>query len=269
MINLKLYKEQLKSKIASLILLTIVSCFLISCASIPQISKPVGHTSHIAINTKNGMLKIFVRDEGRGEPLLLLHGFGANIFTWRYIYPDLTKKYRVIAIDMKGFGESDKPNDKSYSAFDQAKLVLKVIEKLKLKNVTLIGHSFGGGVALATVLSEKRTKKIKRLIIMDGLAYEQPMPFFLKVMRTPIISDLGMAIVPPEVHARASLSYSYQNPNRITDETISNYAKPYYSLDSMRAARQTAKQLVPKDLAKPHKTISSDKTTHPANLVST
>ncbi len=251
MTELTLIKEvrKLRLKITSILQLTILSCFLVSCASLPQISPPVGHTSHIKVTTKNGPIKIFVRDEGHGDPILLLHGFGANIFTWRYIYPDLSKKYRVIAIDMKGFGESDKPNDKEYSAFDQAKIVLNLIKKLKLNNVTLVGHSFGGSVALATVLTAKTKKRIKRLIIMDGLAYEQPIPFFLKVIRTPIISDLGMAIVPPEVHARASLSYSYQNQSRITDEAISNYAKPYYSLDSMRAARQTAKQLVPKDLS--------------------
>ena len=229
----------------------IIYACLTACASnIPISSEPIGQTHFVEIKTEKGPVKMFVRDEGHGDPILLLHGFGANIFTWRYLFADLKENHRVIAVDMKGFGKSDKPYDQEYSAFDQAKLISKLIKKLKLKNLTLLGHSYGGGVAFATFfkLRGEENKAIKNLIILDGLAYKQPIPFFLKVIRMPFISHYGMAIVPPEVHTRASLAYSYQNKKRITDEAVSNYATPYYSLDSIYAARQTARQIIPKDI---------------------
>lgn len=224
--------------------------FLGACSNLPEITTPVGHTYYVTVNTKNGPVKMFVRDEGQGDPIVLLHGFGSNLFTWRYLYPDLINKHRVLAIDLKGFGASDKPLDEEYSAFHQGELIRKLIKKLKLKNITLVGHSYGGGVAIATLFKNraKGNHNIKRMVIMDGLAYKQPIPFFLRMMRTPVISQIGMALVPPSVHARASLSYSYKDKKRITDEAVKNYARPYYSPNSLYAAKKTAEQILPKNL---------------------
>ena len=63
-------------------------------------------------------VKLFYEEQGEGPPLLLIHGFGASTYTWRKIAPDLSRNHRVIAVDMKGFGQSDKPFDESYSVFD-------------------------------------------------------------------------------------------------------------------------------------------------------
>ncbi len=226
------------------------SLLLACCAGYPQISAPIGHTYHVNIKSKNGPVKLFIRDEGVGAPVILLHGFGANLFTWRYMFPELTKNHRVIAVDMKGFGESDKPYDELYSAFDQAELINQLMKQLKLKDVTIVGHSYGGGVAIATIFKSraKGDHRIRRLIILDGLAYKQPIPFFIEVMRAPLVSHLGLAMVPPHVHARASLSYSYKDQKKITDETVKNYAKPYYSLRSVYAAKKTAEQIMPQNL---------------------
>ena len=56
-------------------------------------------------------VKLFVEEKGEGSPLLLIHGFGASTFTWREIAPALARQHRVIAVDLKGFGQSDKPFD--------------------------------------------------------------------------------------------------------------------------------------------------------------
>lgn len=225
---------------------------LSACVGFSPHITPVGNTYYKQVYTENGPIRLFVRDEGQGPPIVLIHGFGANIFTWRYMFPELSQTNRVIAIDLKGFGQSDKPYDKKYSVFDQADLLVQLIEHMKLKNVTLVGHSLGGGIALATYfkLRKRNPKTIKKMAILNGLAYKQPIPFFLHVMRTPVISDLGIALLPPEIHARASLNYSYYNSDRITDEAINNYAQPYYDLSGRYAAKQTAEQILPKNIEK-------------------
>lgn len=232
----------------------------------PQIL-PVGNTYFKQVYTENGPIRLFIRDEGKGNPVFLIHGFGANIFTWRYLIPELSRTNRVIAVDLKGFGQSDKPYDNKYSVFDQAELMVQLIQHMKLKNVTLVGHSLGGGIAFATYLKlrKRNSKAIKQLAILDGLAYKQPIPFFLHVMRTPLISDLGIALLPPEVHARASLSYSYHKNHRITEEAVNNYALPFYNLEGRYAAKQTAEQILPDNIEKYTEQYASIKT--PVKLI--
>src|SRR5262245_42585751 len=53
-------------------------------------------------------VKLYYHEEGNGPPVLLIHGFGASTYTWRHVAPKLAETNRVIAVDLKGFGQSDK-----------------------------------------------------------------------------------------------------------------------------------------------------------------
>ena len=97
-------------------------------------------------------VNLYYEEQGKGPPVLLLHGFGASTFTWRHVAPDLAETHRVIAVDLKGFGQSDKPFDERYSVSDQAELLAQLIEDKDLRDLTIVGHSFGGGVALRLAL---------------------------------------------------------------------------------------------------------------------
>ena len=78
------------------------------------------------------------RIQGQGaSPLLLIHGFGTSTYTWRHIAPELAQTHRVIAVDLKGFGKSDKPFDSRYSVFDQAELLAELIEERRICAISL------------------------------------------------------------------------------------------------------------------------------------
>src|SRR5215475_3081867 len=83
--------------------------------------------------------KIHYIDEGKGEPILFLHGNPTSSYIWRNIIPHLTDIARCIAPDLIGMGRSDKP-DIEYRFFDHAKYVEGFIEKTKLKDITLVGY---------------------------------------------------------------------------------------------------------------------------------
>lgn len=87
---------------------------------------------------------------GSGPALVALHGFGGSIYSWHSIRAELSASHTVHALDMKGSGLSPKPRDGRYSVYDQSALVLDYIARNHLTNVTVLGHSFGGGVARAT-----------------------------------------------------------------------------------------------------------------------
>ena len=84
-------------------------------------------------------ISINYEDQGQGQPLILLHGYGASTYSWRYIAPYFSKSYRVIAIDLKGFGLSDKPIDDDYSVRDQSRIISEFIRVHRLENVILAG----------------------------------------------------------------------------------------------------------------------------------
>ncbi len=84
---------------------------------------------------------------GSGPPLLLLHGIGSNRFTWRPVLPALARKFTVIAPDLLGHGESAKPRA-DYSIGGFANGMRDLLGVLGMERATVVGHSFGGGVAM-------------------------------------------------------------------------------------------------------------------------
>ncbi len=204
---------------------------------------------------------LYIKDVGVGDPIILIHGFGSNSYSWRHLVPVLLNKYRVITIDLKGFGKSKKPYDNNYSIYDQATLIYSLIEKLNLDNITIIGHSYGGGVTLATMLlsKEHNSLRIKRLVLISSIAYQQEMPLFIKILRIPIIGNLGLSILPPEFQTRSILKLAYYDNSLIPEESIIEYAKALHTSDGKYATKKIAEQIVPDDIdefSEKYKTIT-------------
>ena len=197
-------------------------------------------------------VKLYYEDAGSGPPLLLIHGFGASTYTWRHVAPALAETHRVIAVDLKGFGQSDKPFDDRYSVFDQAELLAQLIEEKDLRNLTLVGHSFGGGIALLLALeADQRLKgRIARLVLLDSIAYPQNIPVFFRLLDVPLVSQLGVRMVPPAVQTRVALKIAYLDDSKIDPEEVETYAAPLKTAAGKHAIIHSARQIVPEDIAK-------------------
>ncbi|MGQ9844996.1 MAG: alpha/beta fold hydrolase [Caldisericia bacterium] len=110
-------------------------------------------------------LKIFYNIEGEGNPLILLHGWGASSDTLFSLFHYFKKNYFVINLDLPGFGKSDTPN-RSFDGEDYKNIVLKFIKSLELKNFTIIGHSFGGRIGIR--IASENPFELKGLILIDS-----------------------------------------------------------------------------------------------------
>ncbi|MFD2915203.1 alpha/beta fold hydrolase [Psychroserpens luteus] len=110
-------------------------------------------------------IPVYYEDDGQGDAIVLLHGFLENSTMWKDLKPVLSRSHRVICIDMLGHGQTDCIGY-SHSMSDMADAVLAVLNHLKLKTYTLIGHSMGGYVALA--LAEKNPKAVLGLCLMNS-----------------------------------------------------------------------------------------------------
>ena len=195
---------------------------------------------------------LHVRTVGKGPAVILLHGFAANSATWRYLVPELAKYHAVHMLDLKGFGESPKPDDNAYSIYDQAQLVIDFIKEKQFKQISIVGHSYGGGVALVSslYLSRQYPGILKQLILIDSIAYEQETPFFINMLATPFLGELVAYTWPTSWQVNNVLKKAYFNDELITDEMIRIYSEPLNKAGAKNAMLTTAKQILPADLNK-------------------
>jgi pimeloyl-ACP methyl ester carboxylesterase len=117
----------------------------------------------------NGV-KIYYEESGTGVPLILLHHFFGTASQWHPYIPELSKKYRVINVDLPGHGRSDYMDTTNiYLHQKAAEYIIGLMDHLKLDSVYLMGASSGGftGLYIATV----RPERVKRLIVMGGQVY--------------------------------------------------------------------------------------------------
>ncbi|MGQ0671444.1 MAG: alpha/beta fold hydrolase [Hyphomicrobium sp.] len=188
---------------------------------------------------------LYAEDQGEGPPVVLLHGLGASTFTWRHIAPDLARTHRVIALDLKGFGRSDKPLDDAYGAVDQAHLVAAFVRKRGLDGVTLVGHSFGGAVALRTaMLLREDPGRMASLVLIDAPALPGSLPRSYDFVLVPGVPEALLLPLPPRLIARQLLEASRGSRRGITEEDIEGYAAPYSEFSAKRAFLATARALV-------------------------
>ena len=118
------------------------------------------HTIHA-----NGIRQYFV-EAGEGPPVILLHGFPETSFAWRHQIPALAERYRVIAPDLRGYGETDKPAA-GYDKRTMAQDVVALMDALGLPKVALVGHDRGARVA--TRFAKDHPQRLDRLVVMDNV----------------------------------------------------------------------------------------------------
>ncbi len=192
-------------------------------------------------------IELYHESYGEGKPLLCIHGFGASLYSWRNFIGPLSKDNQLILIDLKGCGKSPKPNDTKYSTQDHAELIQQLILKYDLKNLTLVGNSFGGGLSLLLAIILMETGELARLrsiILIDAGAYKEYIPFYLRLLSVPIL-NLPAYLLPSRLIAERVLRIAYFDPNKITEEQIAAYAAPLSERGARHALLQTAQQLVP------------------------
>ncbi len=135
------------------------------------------------LNLSDGQI-IAYTDEGKSnETIIFIHGLGSYLSAWDKNIPELSTKYRTVALDLPGYGKSSKVNAKVSMAY-YAKVVLELMDKLNLKKAILMGHSMGGQVAITTALLAP--KRVSKLILaapagLEIFTEQQKQIFKLKV----------------------------------------------------------------------------------------
>jgi pimeloyl-ACP methyl ester carboxylesterase len=185
-----------------------------------------------------------VTRSGAGAPLLLLHGLGAYIFTWRFLKPQIPAAYEIFEIDLKGFGKAKKPADGKYSIFDRAELVFDLIATLDLDRVSFVGHSMGGGVALATALKVMDAgRRLERVVLIGSVAYRQD--FTLPAQVRALVKAPDM---PARAKASAFLALAQAPTSAVEEDAVAAYAENFRTKEGCDAFLSAADQLFAPEL---------------------
>lgn len=173
----------------------------------------------IAVNGYN----IHYRDVGKGPTIVLCHGIFSALQTWDGWISQLKSNYRVIALDMPGYGLTGGPkNIDDFTEQNMVNTFAKFVDQLGLKHFDLVGNSMGGYVA--ATYAATYPDRVNRLILLDPFGYPQPTPWLLSLATFPPIEFLGHYIVPPVI-ITANLRWTYGDPRRITDKNAYRYVR--------------------------------------------
>ncbi len=112
-------------------------------------------------------------DEGQGPPVVLVHGFASSLETWDSVRADLGRDHRVLALDLKGFGWTDRPAG-DYSPLAQARLVFELMDQRGIERAAVVGHSWGSSVVLAMALEQPQ--RVEKIALYDAWVFEEQLP---------------------------------------------------------------------------------------------
>ncbi len=161
-----------------------------------------------------GGVRVRFVEEGDGPPVVLVHGFASALDTWRGVMTELKKTHRILAMDLKGFGWSSRPEG-NYSPQAEAQLVLALMDQRNVKSAAVVAHSWGSSIALAMALAAP--ERVSRLALYDAWVYEEQLPTTFLWARASgvgeILFDLFYSERPDEKISRA-----FYDPERYVSE---------------------------------------------------
>jgi haloalkane dehalogenase len=187
-------------------------------------------------------LRLHYLERGRGEPILLLHGWPTSSYLYRNMLDTLGGANRAIALDLPGFGRSDKPLDASYSFRFHERILSGFLEALGIERTGLVVHDLGGPVGL--YWASHNPERLSRLALLNTLVYARPsvaVVAFVAAARTPglrswLTSRRGL---------RFAMRLGVHDKQRLTDEAIAAYQEPFRTDQARRALLKTATGLHP------------------------
>ncbi len=163
-------------------------------------------------------------DEGQGEPLLMVHGNPTWSFAWRRLVKQLSRSYRVIAVDHMGCGLSDKPQDYSYTLATHIANLQTLITALDLKNITLFAHDWGGAIGMGAAVD--LPERFGKFVLMNTAAFRsQEIPLRIAVCRIPVLG--AWCVRGLNLFSGAAIRMAVEKHERMTGNIKAGFLGPY------------------------------------------
>ncbi len=176
--------------------------------------------------------------------LLLIHGFTASAYVWKTVAPELASDgFRVVAVDLIGFGYSDKPSWFDYKITSQARMIARFMDRLGIGRAGVVGSSYGGAVALTLALDY--SERVEKLVLVDAVINDEPKNHpILKLAKIP---GLGEVLTPFLIDSKRFMKIRMQgtlapvNHHLITKDRIESIIRPLHAKDGHNAVLQAGR----------------------------
>jgi pimeloyl-ACP methyl ester carboxylesterase len=150
------------------------------------------HAEHSWFTNIDGV-RVHYQEAGddKAPPMILIHGFISSTLVWNETFLLLADAgFRVIALDLPGYGYSDKPRDGEYTIESQARAVLGLMDRLKIEKAIIVGASYGGAVAAAVALDHP--ERVDHLVLIGAVTNDEPKKMkLMRIVRLPLIGDIA------------------------------------------------------------------------------
>ena len=187
-----------------------------------------------AINSKYETAKIHYLQQGKGEDILLIHSVGQSLYTFRELISRLSSKFRVTAIDLVGFGYSEKPYYFGYTLNEMADFIARFMDAMEMETAHLLGFSMGAGYVIN--FAKKYPERVGRLILLSPGGITPDMPSSVKSLESRIFGGIAARMISYK-SVKKMLSECYFDLTNHTEDLINEYYKPISSPESKRVIR--------------------------------
>lgn len=192
-------------------------------------------------------------DVGRGPPVVLLHGFASSIENWALVIPELAKTHRVIALDLRGFGWTDRPVA-DYSPAAQAAMVKALLDERGVGPAAVVAHSWGSSVALALALAWP--ERVTKLALYDAWVYEDQLPSMFHLARAKGVGETLFALFYAE-RADERITLGFYNPEIVTQQLVDDVEVAFARPGTKAAALATVRGMHFEDVQKTYGAVSA------------
>ena len=188
-------------------------------------------------------LRLHYREAGQGDPVLLLHGWPTSSHLWRDVMGPIAENHRVIALDLPGFGQSDKPLDVSYSFRYFERVLSDFLDRLAIDKTSLVVHDLGGPIGLYWACCN--SERLDKLALLNTLVYPEmswAVVLFVAAIKMPIVRS----ILASPWGLKQALRMGVHDKTRLTREAIEGTLAPFATKPARRALLKAGGNLSPK-----------------------
>jgi pimeloyl-ACP methyl ester carboxylesterase len=195
-------------------------------------------------------VELHYEESGQGtQAIVAIHGFSASLDTWDEVRLELEKTSHLYRIDLIGFGRSSKPKAFGYTLEEQAEVMASFVRSVvrpKFARVILMGHSYGGAVAMMTYSRIKGSadNPIAGLVLIDSLAFPEKLrfPIYISILKVPLVGRIALDVIPASWLVSWGLHKLYFDQRLVTRARVRQYSQYYQEPGFHRALLRTARQ---------------------------
>jgi pimeloyl-ACP methyl ester carboxylesterase len=212
---------------AFLILIFLVSFVILLPKLIPKDTMP--YQEAVSKWAKGQMVlvdgkKVHYLEKGAGQPVILIHGFLYNTVMWKKNIEELAKKFKVYAVDLWGWGYSERLKVNEYSFARYGRQIVGFMDALNIPQASLVGQSMGGGISV--YVAAHFPDRVDKLILVDPAVIPYPMTITGRIYQLPFVGEFLNALPGNALIKKNIQTVWFYDPQKVSDDYVEEVARP-------------------------------------------